>query len=93
MKASPSALRAHATHLESVTKNVRSRGGHGWTYDDEIVLLRDAADELTKLRACLLGAADQIESAGDDNPDHWATDESRKATIKAWAEGVRAAAK
>lgn len=46
VKVSPSALRALALHLEMVSKNVRSHGGHGWTYDEEVKELNLAAEEL-----------------------------------------------
>lgn len=47
---SPSALRALAIHLETVSENNRSHGGAGWTYDEEIVQLRAAAEELQTMR-------------------------------------------
>ncbi len=53
MHASPSALRAHALHLEAVTKNVRSHGGHGWTYDEEIKELNTAAADIERYRRAL----------------------------------------
>jgi len=47
------ALTALATHLEIVSKNSRGRGGHGWTYDEEIAMLRTAAEEIKELRVAL----------------------------------------
>lgn len=44
-------LSALATHLEIVTKN--NRQSHGWTYDEEVKMLRAAADEIKELRAAL----------------------------------------
>lgn len=44
------------------------------------------------LRKHLLDAACHIESAGDDNPDHWASDDARRAWVIQWANEVRALA-
>lgn len=59
MTASSSALRALAHHLEAVSQTSRRHGGHGWTYDDEIIQLNAAAtamDELRKAGKALLAA-------------------------------------
>lgn len=66
MNTSVSALRAHALHLEALTKNVRlgaRSGWSGWTYDDEIRLMRDAADEIQALRK----AGRSLLAAGEDS--------------------------
>ncbi len=47
----PALLLAHAFHLERVTETVLSHGGHGWTYKVEVLMLRDAAHELERLKA------------------------------------------
>lgn len=39
-------LRKLADHLERVNATVRTHGGHGWTYDEEIPMLRASADVL-----------------------------------------------
>ncbi len=79
MQASPSALRAHATHLELVSKNSRSHAGHGWTYDDEVELMRAAADELQSLREIAKRLADLRNSTGRVD----LTDSSKRAEIYA----------
>lgn len=53
MKIQASTLTALATHLEIVSKNARSHGGHGWTYDYEVTQLRAAANELGELRSAV----------------------------------------
>lgn len=43
------------------------------------------------LRAWVADAANRLDDAADDNPDHWASDESRRNTIKEWATNLREA--
>lgn len=72
MKTQVSALAALATHLEVVSKNARSHGGHGWTYDEEIEMLRTAADELKSMRSALtdiVGIWERKSEACADNSD------------------------
>lgn len=60
-------LSALATHLEIVTKN--NRQSHGWTYDEEIKMLHEAAAELKLLRAseqATMKLAEHIESLAKD---------------------------
>lgn len=47
------ALRSLADHLAKVTSTVRTHGGHGWTYEDEIAELHRAAAEIEHLRGAL----------------------------------------
>ncbi len=49
----PTALREHASHLGLVTEESRSHGGHGWTYDAEVLLLLNAAREIEDLRTAV----------------------------------------
>lgn len=58
MKTNTNALTALADHLEALTKNARSHGGHGWTYDEEITMLRTASEEMKELRAALKQSRD-----------------------------------
>jgi hypothetical protein len=53
MKTQVSALNALATHLELESKNVRSHGGHRWTYDEEIEMLRSAAADMQRMHGAL----------------------------------------
>lgn len=59
MKASLSALEAHAVHLEALSKNSRARAT-GWTYDQEVLELRAATKELKLLREIVATSAPYI---------------------------------
>lgn len=43
------------------------------------------------LRAWVKDAAARLDDAADDNTEHWASDESKKATIEKWAANLREA--
>lgn len=60
MKTKATDLSTLAAHLERVSANNRGHGGHGWTYDGEIEMLRTAAQELDAIELALARAAGRI---------------------------------
>ena len=60
MKTKATDLTTLAAHLERVSANSRGHGGHGWTYDEEIEMLRTAAQELDDIELALARAAGRI---------------------------------
>lgn len=67
MKSIPHDLRELARHLDTVTKNNRSHGGAGFTYDEEVKLLRAVAVRLERYESLLKTAANNANDSGEED--------------------------